>query len=180
MPDLWLSRLHQALCIVKMRGLVGILSGGGNRVNAHAQCAILLAIGGVVAATMGCGGPDHVAEEASTLKPLAILYGRYIAQNRGQPPANEAAFRAFVEKEGPSLLEQFEAKDVSSLFVSSRDKKPYTILYGPLTGPPGPAGQPVFAYEQEGVGGMRLVASSLGAVDEVDATKFKQLVPSAP
>ena len=102
-----------------------------------------------------------------------------MAQHRGQPPANEAEFRTFVEKEGPSLLEQFALKDVSSLFVSSRDNQPYVILYGPLSGPPGPAGQPVFAYEKTGVGGKRMVASGLGAVEEVDEARFKELVPSA-
>jgi hypothetical protein len=85
-----------------------------------------------------------------------------------------------VEKEAPSLLEQFAVKDVQALFVSSRDKEPYVILYGPLTGPPGPGGQPVFAYEKTGVGGTRMVATSLGAVEEVDETRLKQLVPSAP
>jgi hypothetical protein len=133
-----------------------------------------------MAATCGCTPQGNVQEQASTLKPLAILYGRYLAQHRGQPPATEADFRAFVEKEGPSLLEQFEVKDVAALFVSPRDKQPYVIVYGPLTGPPGPAGQPVFAYEQTGAGGRRMVASSLGAVEEVDEPEFKRLVPAAP
>lgn len=128
----------------------------------------------------GCSAPANVDEQVSTLKPLAILYGRFPAQHRGQAPANEAEFRTFVEKEAPSLLEQFAVKDVPSLFVSSRDKQPYVILYGRLAGPPGPGMQPVFAYERVGVGGKRLVASGLGAVEEVDEAKFKQLVPSPP
>ena len=41
------------------------------------------------------------------------------------------------------------------------------------------AGQPVIAYEQEGVGGKRFIASSLGAVDEVDEATLAQLVPGA-
>jgi hypothetical protein len=133
-----------------------------------------------LATTCGCTPPAAVEQQGSTLKPLAILYGRFLAQHRGQPPANEAEFRTFVDKEAPSLLEQFAVKDVPSLFVSARDNQPYVILYGRLTGPPGPAGQPVFAYEKAGVGGKRMVATSLGAVEEVDEAKFKELVPAAP
>jgi hypothetical protein len=145
-----------------------------------ARRLLVLVSAAFVAASCGCSAPADVEEQVSTLKPLAVLYGRFLAQHRGQPPANEAEFRAFVEKEGPSLLEQFAVKDVPSLFVSARDNQPYTILYGRLTGPPGPGGQPVFAYEKTGVGGKRMVASSLGAVEEVDEARFKELVPTAP
>ena len=39
---------------------------------------------------------------------------------------------------------------------------------------------PIIAYEQTGVGDKRLVASSLGGVEEVDEARFRKLVPSAP
>lgn len=145
-----------------------------------ARSLLFLSLGVIPLGWSGCSAPANVDEQVSTLKPLAVLYGRFPAQHRGQEPANEAEFRAFVEKEAPSLLEQFAVKDVSSLFISSRDNQPYVILYGKLTGPPGPGMQPVFAYEKVGVGGKRLVASGLGAVEEVDEAKFKQLVPSPP
>jgi len=149
-------------------------------VNSRARWSIVLVIGALVAQSLGCDAPDRAGEQASSLKPLAILYGRFLAQHRGQPPANEAEFRTFVEKESPSLLEQFQVKDIASLFVSSRDQQPYTILYGQLTGPPGPGGQPVFAFEQTGAGGKRFVATGLGAVEEVNEERFKLLVPTAP
>lgn len=61
---------------------------------------------------------------------------------------------------------------------------------GPGSGTPGTAGssaggasglggQPVAAYESTGVGGKRFVASALGAVEEVDEQKFRELVPTA-
>jgi hypothetical protein len=146
---------------------------------AFARSVRLVTIVGLLAALSGCTQPGNVEEQVSTLKPLAILYGRYLGMHAGQPPANESEFRAFVEKEASGLLEQFSVKNPSDLFVSTRDQQPYVILYGPLTGPPGPAGQPVFAYEKVGVGGKRMVASSLGAVAEVDETEFKRLVPAA-
>lgn len=134
---------------------------------------------------MGCGGGsrESLQREQSTLKPLAILYGQYIGQHRGQPPPNEEAFRKFIEAQPPEMLKSLNVSSVDELFVSSRDGKPYKILYGEAAkkGPPGgPAGSPVIAYEQEGQGGRRWVASSMGAIEEVDEARFKQLVPGGP
>ena len=134
----------------------------------------------VLLSATGCTNTEAVQEQASTIKPLAVLYGKYVGEHRGQPPASEAEFKAYVEASGKPILEANKISDVNSLFTSSRDHQPYVILYGPLKGPPGPAGQPVFAYEKVGVNGKRYVASSLGAVEEVDEARFKELVPGAP
>lgn len=129
--------------------------------------------------TAGCGSNAHkVEQETSNLKPLMVLYGRYIGQHRGQPPPNETAFKEFIKSVGLAELPG-GAKDVDSLFISTRDNQPYVIIYGPPKGGTGPGGQPVVAYEQTGVSGHRFVASLLGAVEEVDDTKFRQLVPDA-
>lgn len=129
---------------------------------------------------LGCGSNARkVSQETSNLKPLMVFYGQFAAQHRGQPPANEEEFKTYVKSQAPSALESLGVKDPESLFVSSRDNKPYIIIYGPASGPPGPGGQPVIAYEQQGVGGNRYVASTLGAVEEVDEAKFRELVPSA-
>lgn len=108
-----------------------------------------------------------------------VLYGRYVGQHRGTPPASEAEFRKYVEAQGPQDLANLGVTDPAKLWVSSRDNQPYVIRYGVVTGPPGPAGMPVVAYEAKGSGGRRYVASSLGAVDEVDETRFRELVPTA-
>jgi hypothetical protein len=138
----------------------------------------VLIVVGLLTIASGCQSQKEAAQEASTLKPLALLYGQFIGQHRGQPPKTEAEFKAFVDKQGKPMLDTFHVDNAESLFVSPRDKKPYVVRYGSVTGPPGPAGQPVIAYEQEGVGGKRYVASNLGAVDEVDEATFQQLVPS--
>ena len=111
------------------------------------------------------------------MKPLAVYYGQYQGKHQGRPPANEAEFKAFLKTLPPEALGSFAVTDVESLFVSSRDKKPYAIKYGKVEGPPGPGGMPVMAYEQEGVGGKRFIATTIGAVEEVDETRFRQLVP---
>jgi len=128
---------------------------------------------------VGCGINAQKAEqETSNLKPLMVLYGRYIGQHRGQPPPNEAAFKDFVKSAGTAELPG-GAKDMDALFTSTRDKQPYVIIYGPSKGSTGPGGQPVVAYEQAGVNGRRYVASMLGAIEEVDEGKFRELVPDA-
>jgi hypothetical protein len=139
--------------------------------------AVILAF---CALPLGCGGDSGGEEQQkSNLKPLALLYGQYTGQHQGQPPADEAQFKEYVRSQS-TMLESFQVTDPENLFVSSRDGKPYVIKYGAADGPPGPGGYPVIAYEQEGVGGKRFVASSVGAVDEVDEAKFKELVPGAP
>lgn len=131
--------------------------------------------------TFGCGASQRQSQprEESRLKPLAVFYGQFTGQHRGMAPASEAEFKEFLRTIPPEQLASFQVKDIDTLFVSERDGKPYVILYGNVSAnrPAGPAGAPVIAYEQQGVGGKRFVASSIGAVEEVDEARFKQWVP---
>lgn len=130
---------------------------------------------------LGCGTRTaSQPQQQSRLKALAVLYGQYMGQHRGQPPANEAEFKKFIESQAKTLSNNFGINDPASVFVSERDGKPYVIVYGKPSGPAELAGAPVIAYEQEGSGGKRFVACSLGAVEEVDSARFRQLVPGAP
>lgn len=131
---------------------------------------------------VGCSrGLSPSVTESSGLKPLAVFYGRYQSQHRGKPPEKESEFRKFLDALPASELLSFNVKSIDEILVSPRDHQPYTILYGFPKGPPeGPGGVPIIAYEQTGVGGRRLVASSLGGVEEVDEARFQKLVPSAP
>jgi hypothetical protein len=146
---------------------------GGNRIQ--------IVLGAVVVALLaGCGTTTASREtESSNLKPLAVLYGQYTGTHKGQPPASEDEFKAYLKTVRPEVLKSLNVADTESLFVSSRDQKPYVIKYGKVQGPAGPGGMPVFVYEQEGVGGMRYVATSVGAVAEVDEARFRELVPDA-
>ncbi len=142
----------------------------------------LLALG-LVVACWGCGsiGEPNRAQEDSGLKPLAIFYGRYVAQHQGQPPKDEAEFKAYLKEpqNAEQLKDTFNFTDIDAIFISSRDKKPYVVIYGPVSGQ-GPAGAPVVAYEQEGVAGKRFVASNMGAVEEVDAERFQTMMAPSP
>jgi hypothetical protein len=127
----------------------------------------------------GCsgGGTASAPMQQSNIKPLAMLYGQFIGQHQGRPPASEEEFRKFIQERGMGMLKQFGISSVDALFISERDKQPYVVIYGQPKGPAALAGQPVCVYERQGVGGRRYVASSLGAVEEVDESRFRQLVP---
>ncbi|MCA9246100.1 MAG: hypothetical protein KDA42_03265 [Planctomycetales bacterium] len=127
----------------------------------------------------GCGSGASSAEtEGSSLKPLAVLYGRYIGQHRGQPPASEAEFKEFIRSFEPPALKSLGVHDVDQLFVSQRDGQPFVVLYGEKSKALGPAGAPIVAYEKQGIGGRRFVASESGAVEEMDEEQFRALVPN--
>ncbi len=147
-----------------------------------ARCWLgLWMIAAVCLLAAGCGGSQKksLAREQSGLKKLTVVYGRYLAQHRGQPPANEAEFKKFVQSLPPADRASLGIADSEDLFLSNRDNKPYVVIYGRPKGPPGPGGAPVIAYEQEGKSGKRWVASALGAIEEVDDARFQQLTQTA-
>lgn len=133
----------------------------------------------LVACCFGCSPSAPQQEEDSRLKPLTILYGKYLGQHQGTPPANEAELRKFIESQGPEFWANWKNVDATNIFTSERDGQPYVILYGPVSGPPGPAGKPVIAYESKGMNGKRYIGTDLGAVDEVDEARLRELVPNA-
>ena len=138
----------------------------------NSRLACVLVIGAVLYPVLaGCdgGGTAGVKQEESSLKKLALFYGPYQGQHEGALPPDEQALKEFIKAQGIT--------DVDALFVSERDKQPYVILYaGETLGTEGPGGSPVVAYEKYGVGGKRYVASTLGAVEEVDDAKFREWV----
>jgi hypothetical protein len=100
-----------------------------------------------------------------------------MARHRGQPPANEAEFKRYVQSDGSDISSSFDVTDAEGLFVSPRDQKPYVVLYGD---PRHRVHQDLIAYEQEGVKGKRLVVDSLTIVREVDEEHFRELIAAKP
>jgi hypothetical protein len=123
---------------------------------------------------LGCGeNRQAVKQEANHLRPLAVLYGKYLAYNRGKTPADENAFRTFIKTLPPAELQSANATDVEAIFVSTRDKKPYVLVFNSN------GLDAVVAYEQEGLAGKRYIATSLGDVREVTVAELQQMVPGA-
>ncbi|MGO9110357.1 MAG: hypothetical protein ACLP9L_14130 [Thermoguttaceae bacterium] len=129
----------------------------------------------------GCSSQTQSRErEQSNLKPLAIFYGQFIGRHSGQSPANEAEFKSYLQTIPVTKLASFGVTNVDSIFTSSRDQKPYVVVYGCQSSTAAEAPDQVIAYEQVGRGGKRFVAFLVGKIDEVDDARFKQLVPDTP
>jgi hypothetical protein len=128
----------------------------------------------------GCSENQSAEREQSNLKPLSVFYGQYLGMHRGQPPASEQEFKQFLQTISKDRLASMQVKSIDELLISSRDGKPYVILYAPpsKTGKELPS-TTVVAYEQEGKGGKRFIARMLGAIEELDEAKFKEAVPQA-
>jgi hypothetical protein len=123
----------------------------------------------------GCTGTTEQPAEVKNLQVLASLYGRYVAKNRGQPPADEAALRKFIPtlSADEQVAMGVDAANLDKLFISPRDGQPYIVRYK------GHAGGDIVAYERVGKNGKRMVAHSNTQVEEVDEATLKQLVPDA-
>ena len=159
-------------------------------------CAFIVFAGVVVCG--GCGGgtpPPSPPTPASTIASLGRLYGEYASRHDGVGPADEAAFRSFLESLPAAQKKSMGVEDLSQALTSPRDGQPYEIVYGvapaeafesapgaspnPAAGPKksGLQGQPVVIYEQAGKDGLRLVATGFGTSAELGEKEFADAVP---
>jgi len=129
--------------------------------------------------TAGCqqGTGRQVPDVEANVKNLAIFFGRYVSQHRGQTPPDKESFKKFIASHPAAELAALKITDVEQMFVSPRDKQPYVVRYGFTLPPPSPTGSPVVAYEKVGVSGRRFVAYANSGAEEVDDARFRQLVP---
>ena len=123
----------------------------------------------VVAVVIGCGdrGSGRKLHE-SNLRLVAVLYSQYLAAHGGEAPRDAGDFRAFVQSLGPGVLQRAGLSGLDELFVSARDGKPFAVKYKSENW----AFDGAIAYEQEGAGGTRYVATELGGVSEITEEQF--------
>lgn len=122
----------------------------------------------------GCAGEklsESDAAQHSNMRALAVAYGQFTSQNRGRVPKSEADLRKFIEKNGPDFLTSLGVETIDDMFVSTRDKEPYVVIYGKPS--------KVVAYEAVGVNGKRFIAGDIGDTREVTEEEFQTLVPNA-
>jgi hypothetical protein len=134
---------------------------------------------GLVAAlalwTLGCAAAEApaAADGRAHIKRLAILYGRFVQEANGRAPRDEEEFRTFVVKRlaGGGVAVGDESGDP---LISPRDGKRYVILCGSQANKTRANG--LAAYEQEGAGGLRLAAFTMGIVEEVDESRLQDIL----
>ena len=114
---------------------------------------------------------------ATNAQRLSTLYVMFQRSNRGKGPPNEKAFREYISSIGAHLLARIsvEPDNLDPLFISDRDGQPLVIKWkkpGNDRSPPEPV-----VFEQEGVGGKRIVAFTGGKFEEVeDQAAYQQLL----
>ena len=127
----------------------------------------------------GCSssGPPKIEQTAeSNLKNIYVLFGQYSGKNQGKAPPDEATFKAFVQKLEPERLEEMAVPSADSLFISPRDKEPFTLYYNRQSTMPGVGQAGILAHEKTGVDGKRWVLLTTGEIEEVDQSRFDELV----
>ena len=144
------------------RGLIGLFAAG---------------LIGTISMT-GCGRSTSVEgpppdPTASRLRSITVAYAAATTKLR-RPPNNLQELKPFLKEQG----------NVDELLQSPRDGQPFEIVWGvDLNNPPADFGAKklVVAYEQQGSGGKRFVATQFDAV-EMTEQEFAELnIPkSAP
>ncbi len=122
-------------------------------------CLLLL----IIPAAAGCGSGDSASSNpnGSNIAKLARLYSLVYNSSRGVPPADEQAFRTFVD----GLPKEDFDGNLDKLFVSDRDGQPYVMYYGKDI-KQGPYGM-IVGHEATGVDGRYLLCYADGMVEEV-------------
>ena len=111
------------------------------------------------------------------LNALADFYKQFLDANRGRPPKDPQAFRAFLDTHSETIELYRERELISSvdeMLTSARDEQPFTIVCGKKIGVWHKPGADWATHEQTGVDRMRLAARVQGGVDVLDEQQFAQ------
>jgi hypothetical protein len=136
----------------------------------------------LVLCVLGCSGGGGAPKAGETeIRGLAVCYGQFLRENRGKSPANEAAFKTFIQtKVNKEQLASFgiTPDNLEKLFTSSRDGQPYQVRYNAPQKPPGADGKgEIVIWERAGSGGKRMVAYATVQIEEIDEARFKEIMP---
>ena len=136
------------------------------RVNRRLVLQVLIVAAG---APLGCGAGSKAPDKGLTshIQLLASLYNK-AARDLGRYPKNEQELKDTISKMDLKL-EAMKLSNINEVFVSERDGQPLVIVL-----PPNAKG--VTVHEKTGVDGTYLVAFSEGNVQEVDESRFRELV----
>lgn len=126
----------------------------------------------------GCGGGTPAGDEAkvrAAMRMVGIEYGRYQGAHNGQPPADEAAFRGFLDQQ-IRTTPNYGVKSADELLAMTRDGQPLHVIYGGKIGPPDQPDEPWAACEAQGDAGKRLVVNTRGSVVELSSDEVERIL----
>ena len=134
-----------------------------------------LAFVGLVASLLlaGCSS-DKPAADTVKLMHLVDFQRQFAEAHDGREPKSVVELREWVNEKDPQELADRQITDVTSLFTSSRDGQPFVIVPRAEAAVTSDQNR-IVAYEQTGVGGLRLVAFDLGQVMEMDSELITHL-----
>lgn len=120
--------------------------------------------------SLGCSGSSPVNNQQKQEDKIHALLTLYFNAGKalGHSPKDEAEFKKYVQENGGPFLERLKIQSVDELFTSSRDGKPFVIVFGKRQ-------SGVVLYEAEGGNGSRLVGYDIGQVKELNAEQFTEL-----
>jgi hypothetical protein len=130
---------------------------------------------GVCVWMIGCGGGASGATQPDAqhrISELFNLYRLYVEKNR-KGPSNEEALREFGQKLSETeRADRRIGNDLDIIFTSPRDNKKFVVQYNVKVDP---SQNRAIVWEETGVGGMRLVALSIGYIVEYDDKMLKDV-----
>lgn len=149
------------------------------------RAAIAVLFGVLAAGVTGCGSGGGTApadgEDAHARK-FASLLLRYKGTHKGQSPASDAAFKAYVKTLPAGELSELkiDPNDPDKWFVSPRDNQPYVLRFDrkAASAVPGVGEEPVIAHEKTGKDGKRYCITAAGGMTLADEATFAKLVPA--
>ena len=110
----------------------------------------------------------------SNIQRLTNLYSAYQAAHSFQGPSDEAALRSYVKVQAPWRLQlmQIDPDKLDELYISERDRQPFKVKYGVVSGP---GAVNALVFEQVGLSGKRQIGLNGGTVEEADAARYEKL-----
>ena len=121
----------------------------------------------------GCSS-SHSLDDETKLMLLVDFQRQFTEEHDGRDPQSADELQQWVRQLDPQDLSARQISDVDSLFVSSRDGKPFVVV--PRSGAATTSDQNrIVAFEQTGVNGLRWVAFDLGQVEEMDSELIAHL-----
>jgi hypothetical protein len=129
---------------------------------------------------VGCGGSPATTpppdDDVTQLRMVGALYGKYLSDHTGAPPANMAQFVAFLERD-PAGWNKV-ASTPQQFLTSPRDDQPLVLVFGAAVKDPPEGGFPWIAHEATGVDGRVMIVNARGNAELKSPEQVGQLFPN--